>query len=69
MSTQIIAAIISILAIILPQFGITLPNEQLADIVQGIVVVASSVWIWYQRTTLQKAPMGAGDVNVFGKRV
>jgi len=64
--TQIIAAVVSILVIVLPWFNINLATEELTPFVQGLVIVVSQVVIWYQRTTLQKAPLGRGDVNALG---
>lgn len=68
MSSTIVASVISILAILLPQFGVELGSEQLTQILSGLAVIISSLWVWFQRTTLQKAPLGAGDVNLLGVR-
>lgn len=66
--TQIIAALVSILVIVLPWFGLNLATDELTPFIQGLVVVIAQIVVWYQRTTLQKSPMGRGDVGVLGLR-
>lgn len=68
MSTQFIAAIVSLLVFFLPKFGIEIGSEELTQMVSGIVLFVSQVWIMYQRTKLQKASMGLGDVTNLGMR-
>jgi len=66
MSTQIVAVIINLLSVILPYLGIDVGSEQLTETIQTIIAVATGIWIWYQRTRLQEAPLGKGDVNLGG---
>lgn len=66
MSTTILAVIINLLATLLPLIGVDIGSEQLETAVQTIVAVVTGIWIWYQRTTLQKAPGGRGDVAASG---
>jgi len=66
MSTQIIAVIVILLGQLLPYIGIEIGTEQLTQSFTTIVTVLSGVWIWYQRTTLQKAPGNIGDVTIAG---
>lgn len=66
MSTTIVAVIINFLSMGLPYLGISLGNDQLTATVQTLVALATGIWIWYQRTTLQKAPSNLGDVNAAG---
>ena len=68
MSTQVIAVIITLLANLLPMVGVNVGSEDLTKTAQVLITVISGLWIWYQRTTLQHAPMGQGDVNKLGFR-
>lgn len=68
MSTQILAVIINLLSVGLPLLGINLGNDALTTTVQTLVAFGTGLWIWYRRTTLQKAPEGEGDVTAGGIR-
>lgn len=68
MSTTIVSALVILLATILPLLGIKWSSEETTTVVQAIVIIASSINIWYQRTTLQKAPSGFGDTGYLGFR-
>lgn len=68
MSTTISAVIINLLSVGLPLLGISVGSEQLTTFVQVLIAIGTGVWIWYQRTTLQKAPGGIGDVSALGVR-
>lgn len=61
MSTTYIAAIVSILATVLPKFGLTVSSEELTNIISAVVVVASGAWVIYQRHK-------RGDVTPLGLR-
>jgi len=66
MSTTYIAAIVGILAVLLPRFGVEIGSEELTSLVSSIIAIGTGVWIMYQRTKLQKAPFGFGDVTALG---
>lgn len=66
MSTQVIAVIINMLVMVLPFLGVNVGTVELTTTVQTIVALATGAWIWYQRTKLQEAPDGIGDVNFAG---
>lgn len=66
MSTTILAVIVNLLATLLPLINIDLGTAELTNAGQVIVAIVTGVWIWVQRTTLQKAPNGEGDVNLGG---
>ncbi len=68
MSTTISAVILNLLVMLLPYLGITVGSDQLTNAVQTIVVIVTGAWIWYQRTKLQKAVAGNGDVTALGVR-
>ena len=68
MSSTIAAVIINLLTVVLPLIGVTVGSEQLTTAVQVIVAIVTGAWIWYQRTTLQVAPSGVGDVTALGLR-
>jgi len=65
-STQFIAAIVGILSAILPKIGIVVVSEELTSIVSSLLTVASGLYVMYNRTKLQSAPNGKGDVNITG---
>lgn len=67
-SSTIAAVIINLLTVGLPLIGVTLGSEQIQNFVQVSIALATGLWIWYQRTTLQKAPGGVGDVTYTGRR-
>ena len=58
-STTILAVLVQLLVVILPKFGIVIGTEELTATAQTIVVVASGLWIWFQRYQ-------RGDVKLFG---
>ena len=68
MSTTIGATIANLLATILPLIGIQIGSDDLTKTIQVIVAIVTGLWVWYQRTTLQKAPAGFGDVTAFGTK-
>lgn len=53
---------------ILPVIGISFGSDQLTSTVQTVVAIVTGIWIWYQRTTLEKASGGFGDVSALGVR-
>lgn len=61
MSTTVIASLVSILAVVLPYFGVQVGTDELTAFLQGLVVVVSSLWIWYRRVK-------SGDINMIGVR-
>jgi len=61
MSTTYIAAIVSILVVVLPRFGIQVSSEEVTNILSAIVAVVSSIWIIVQRYK-------RGDVTPLGLR-
>lgn len=61
MSTTVIAVIVQILAVGLPKLGINVGSEELTAALQTLVVIATGLWIWYQRVR-------RGDVNFAGVR-
>lgn len=65
-STTYIAVLVNILAIVLPYIGVSADTTQLTQAVQLLVAIATGIYIMYQRTTLQKAPSGVGDVTALG---
>lgn len=69
MSPTIITAIVTLLAFIIPLFGFEIGTEQLTEIVQSTATVVLAVVAYFERRTLQKAPLGRGDVTAFGKVV
>ena len=66
MDKQYIAIIVLILGSLLPKFGVEIGSEELTAIVSGIIVAISGLYAIYQRTKLQEAPLGEGDVTVLG---
>lgn len=68
MSTQVVAVIINLLVMVLPFIGINIASDQVTNTVQTLVAIVTGLYIWYERTTLQKAPNGVGDVNALGAR-
>lgn len=58
-STTYIAAVVAILAQILPFFGIIVGTEELTTTLQTIVTVVSGLWIMKER-------LGRGDISVLG---
>lgn len=68
MSTQIIAVITIILVQVLPYIGIEIGSEELTQVLQTLWTIVAGVYIWFQRTKLEKAPLGRGDVNILGVR-
>ena len=67
-STTISAVIVNLLATILPLLGIQIGTDQLTTTIQVIIALATGLWIWFQRTKLQAAPGGFGDVRGSGRR-
>lgn len=67
-STTIAAVIVNLLSMLLPLIGVQVGSDQLTSTIQTIVAILTGAWIWYQRTTLQKAPNSEGDVNALGAK-
>lgn len=65
-SSTIAAVIINLLSMLLPYLGVQIGDAQLTTAVQTIIAIVTGFYIWYQRTTLQKAPFGNGDVTASG---
>ncbi len=61
MSTTIIAVIVNLLAVILPQLGITIGSEALTNAITVVVTILTGLWIWTQRYM-------QGDINFAGIR-
>jgi len=61
MSTTYIAVIVSILATVLPRFGVSVSSEELTNILSALLVVGSGVWVIVQRYK-------RGDVTPIGVR-
>lgn len=59
MSTTIASVMVTLLAMILPYFGISVGSDQLTQAVQTVIVVIAGVWIWFRRYQI-------GDVTVAG---
>lgn len=59
MSTTISAIAIQLAVVLLPAFGVTVGTEQLTGAIQTITVIATGLWVWYQRWM-------RGDVKWFG---
>lgn len=68
MSTTFVAAIIGLLAVVLPYFNVHVAPEAVEGFVNVVIALGTSVWIMYQRTTLEHAPAGKGDVTLGGVR-
>ena len=62
MSTTISGVLLQLAAVILPMLGISIGTDELTSAIQTIVVIATGLWIWYERVK-------KGGVNWFGKRV
>lgn len=59
MSTKVIASVASLLAVLLPLFGVNLGTAELTTTIQSIVVIASALWVWFR--TVKKeglSPLG-----------
>ena len=67
-STQFLAVIVSVLSVILPKIGVQIGDDELTKTIQTILAIVTGLWIAHQRTKLQKAPIGHGDVNLGGFR-
>lgn len=59
MSTTISAIAIQLAVVLLPAFGVVVGTEQLTGAIQTITVIATGLWVWYQRWM-------RGDVKWFG---
>lgn len=60
-SQTYIGIIVSVLASILPRFGVTIGSEELTTTISVIIMIAGAVWALFRRYQ-------AGGVNVFGVR-
>lgn len=49
MSQTYIAAIASLLVVVLPMFGVRVGTDEITSIMQSIVVLVSSVWVIVRR--------------------
>jgi uncharacterized membrane protein YqjE len=61
MSTTITAAAVSIIATVLPLFGIEFDSEKLTELVQAVVLIGSALWVWRERYL-------HGGVTILGAR-
>jgi hypothetical protein len=52
--------VIMILATILPHFGISLGNDVLTNVVQGLVEITGGLYVYYRHKTLVTAARAAG---------
>ncbi len=68
MSQTYIAAVVGLLAVILPKFGITIGSEELTTTIQSIVVTITTIWTLVRRYQLGKEIQPGGDINVAGVR-
>lgn len=66
MDPQILSSLVILATIAAPYFGLTISTEALTQLIQAVVILVSTAVIWYQRTKLQKAPNGIGDVTSLG---
>lgn len=66
MEPTIIAAIISVLVIVLPWLGVQIAPEELTALVQGVVIIVAGIVTWVRTLSLKKSLLGATNVNVFG---
>lgn len=67
MDAQIVSAIVIVLITLARAFGFDLDTGMATEIVSALGVLVAAATVWYQRTTLQKAPSGIGDVNFVGQ--
>lgn len=65
-SSIFVAVIVNSVLALANYFGVSIGNEAAMATATVIVNLATGAWIAYQRTKLQKAPSGVGDVNGFG---
>jgi len=65
-STTIVAVIVNLLSMLLPLINVQVGTDDLTNSIQTIVAVFTGAYIWWQRTRLQAAPNGVGDVNLAG---
>lgn len=68
MDPQILSAIVIILVAVTKFFNWNIGSEEITSIVQALATIIAAGVIWYQRTTLQKAPAGMGDVSAAGMK-
>jgi di/tricarboxylate transporter len=68
MSSEVIAAIITILTVVVPLFGFQFDSAQLTAMVQAAVVVISAVYMWAMHLKTKEVLVGR-KVNFFGKVV
>jgi drug/metabolite transporter (DMT)-like permease len=61
MSTTIVAVLVQLLALGLPQIGVTVGTDSLTNALTTLLVVVSGVWIWIERVR-------RGDVSALGRR-
>ena len=62
MSTTYIGVIVTILATLLPKFGISIGSEELTITLQTLMVIGSSIWIMWRRFRV-------GDISPLGRRL
>lgn len=67
-STIFAAVIVNVLVSVATYFGVTIGNEAATAAAQVLVAIGTGAWIMYQRTRLQEAPGGNGDVSMGGFR-
>lgn len=61
MSSTIVSVFVTLLAMILPYFGVSVGSDQLTQAAQTIIVIGAGIWIWYQR-------FKKGDITPIGVR-
>ncbi len=68
MSQIYLSALVGLLAVILPKFGVTIGNEELTSTIQAIVVAITTVWTLVRRYQLGKQIQPGGDITIAGMR-
>ena len=61
MSQEYLSAVVAILAVLLPKFGVEIGSEALTTTLSTIITVISALWIMFRRYQ-------RGDINVLGGR-
>lgn len=61
MSQTYTAALVSLLVVVLPMFGVRAGTDEITGIVQAAVVIVSSIWVMVRRYQV-------GDINALGAK-
>lgn len=65
MDSTVVSAVVIVIGAILAFFHISYAGD-LTVLVNSVVILIAAGNVWYQRTTLMKAPAGMGDVKATG---